>query len=188
MQDQISAAFGGFNHITFSPHGAFQVNPMVLPTERLEALQSHLILVFTGVSRIANDIAQTQIDNFKNRRGELQALHEMVDEAVEILASPTADLAEFGRLLHRAWMLKRTLSTRVSNPRVDDLYDSALRAGAVGGKLLGAGGGGFMLLFVRPEDRARLVAAIPQHITVSIRFELAGSQIVLYQPNGFVSA
>ena len=188
VQDQISTAFGGFNHIAFGRDGSYHVNPMVLPAERLEALQSHLMLVFTGVSRIANDIAQTQIDNFKQRQEELHTMRQMVDEAVAILTSPTTDLVEFGRLLHRAWMIKRTLSNRVSSTFVDNLYETALRAGAVGGKLLGAGGGGFMLLFVKPEDRAKVIAAIPQHITVPIRFESGGSRIVLYQPNGFVSA
>ena len=188
VQDQISTAFGGFNHITFGADGTFQVHPMVLPHNRVQELQDHLMLVFTGVSRIAADIAQAQIDNVKHRRTELQAVQEMVQQAITILTSPTTDLVEFGRLLHQAWMIKRTLSARVSNPVVDDLYDAAVRAGAVGGKLLGAGGGGFMLLFVRPEDRARVVAAVPNHIVVPVRFESSGSRIVLYQPNGFVSA
>jgi D-glycero-alpha-D-manno-heptose-7-phosphate kinase len=186
VQDQISTAFGGFNHIVLHADGSFEVHPMVLPRSRLEALQDHLMLVFTGVSRFASDVAQTQLDNFKQRQAELRAVRQMVDEAIAILTSPTADLIEFGRLLHQAWMIKRTLSSRVSNPSVDALYDAAIKAGAIGGKLLGAGGGGFMLLFVRPEDRARVVAALPDHISVPIRFESSGSRIVLYQPNGFM--
>ena len=187
VQDQISTAFGGFNHITMRSDGTFQVNPVILPPERLGALQDHLMLVFTGVSRIAADVAKAQLDNLKHRQKELRMVQEMVDEAIAILTSPATDLVEFGHLLHRVWMIKRTLSSQVSNSKVDALYDAALRAGAVGGKLLGAGGGGFMLLFVRPEDRARVVAALPDHITVPIRFESAGSRIVLYQPNGFVN-
>ena len=188
VQDQISTAFGGFNHITFGSDGTYHVNPLVLPQDRLEALQKHLMLVFTGVSRIAADVAQAQLDNLRQRQEELRTIRQMVEEAVAILASPSTDLGEFGRLLHEAWMIKRTLSARVSNPFLDSLYETALRAGAVGGKLLGAGGGGFMLLFVRPENRARVIAALPHHITVPIRFESSGSRIVLYQPNGFVSA
>lgn len=188
VQDQISTAFGGFNHITLGADGTYHVHPMVLPPDRLQALQNHLILVYTGVSRIAADIAQAQINNLKNRHAELNAVRDMVDQAIAILTSPTTDLVEFGRLLHAAWMIKRTLSAQVTSPFVDTLYETALRAGAVGGKLLGAGGGGFMLLFVRPEDRARVVAALPHHITVPFRFESSGSRIVLYQPNGFVSA
>src|SRR6185503_5607669 len=153
VQDQISTAFGGFNHITVGPDGAYRMDPMVLPADRLEELQSHLILVFTGVSRIAAEIAQAQLDNLRHREAELRTVHQMVDEAISILASPARDIAEFGRLLHEGWQIKRTLSDRVSTPLVDEIYEAARAAGAVGGKLLGAGGGGFMLLFVRPADR-----------------------------------
>lgn len=184
VQDQISTAFGGFNHITFGSDGTYQVSPMILPRQRLEALQDHLVLVFTGVSRIAAEVAQSQIDNLKHRQPELRAVHAMVDEAIAILTSPTADLVEFGRLLHESWSIKRRISSRVSSAVVDDLYDAARGAGAVGGKLLGAGGGGFMLLFVRPEERARVVEALGGRITVPVRFESSGSRIVLYQPDG----
>ena len=139
-QDQISAAFGGFNHITFRQDGAHHVSPMIMQRERLDALQGHLMLLFTGLSRTAAEIAKTQIENLKNRTSELRALTQMVDRAIEILAS-TSDLSEFGRLLDEGWTLKRRLSDRVSNPEIDALYDTALRAGAVGGKLLGALGG-----------------------------------------------
>ena len=184
VQDQISTAFGGFNHITLRPDGTYQVDPMVLSRERLQLLQDHLVLVFTGVSRIAADIAQAQLDNLKHRQAELQAVRQMVDEAIAVLSSPTTDLVEFGRLLHQAWMIKRTLSARVSSPVVDEVYETARRGGAVGGKLLGAGGGGFMLLFVRPEDKPRLAAALPSHIMVPVKFESSGTRIVLYQPDG----
>src|SRR5215203_1658939 len=145
LQDQISAAFGGFNHIHFRPDGTYDVEPMILPRERLAALEDHLLLVFTGISRLAPAVAQTVIDNLKNRTGELKAMQEMVDRAIELLASP-ADIVEFGRLLDESWRLKRRLSDRVSNSEVDALYETATRAGAIGGKLLGAGGGGFVLL------------------------------------------
>jgi D-glycero-alpha-D-manno-heptose-7-phosphate kinase len=184
VQDQITTAFGGFNHITFRSDGSFHINPMVLPAERLQTLQDHLMLVFTGMSRIAGDVAQAQLDDLKHHQSDLRAVHEMVAEAIAILASPARDLTEFGRLLHQAWTIKRTLSARVSNPVVDALYEAARRAGAIGGKLLGAGGGGFMLLFVRPEERARVTAALGERIVVPVKFESAGSKIVLYQPNG----
>ena len=184
VQDQISTAFGGFNQITLRQDDTFQVNPMILPRERLDALQDHLMLVFTGVSRIAANVAQSQLENLKHRQTEMRAMQEMVDQAVSILTSPTTDLVEFGQLLHQAWMIKRTLSPRVSPPVADDLYDAAVRAGAIGGKLLGAGGGGFMLLFVRPQDRPRVVAALRDRTSVPVRFEASGSRIVLYQPDG----
>ncbi|MDA1184658.1 MAG: kinase [Acidobacteria bacterium] len=184
VQDQISTAFGGFNHITLRADDSFQVNPMILPNERLKALQDHLVLAYTGVSRIAADVAQSQLDNLKHRETELRAVRDTVDQAIAILTSSSTDLVEFGKLLHEAWRIKRTLSTRVSTPLVDDLYDTAIRAGAVGGKLLGAGGGGFMLLFVRPDDRSRVVAALRNHIVVPVKFESSGSRIVVYQPDG----
>jgi D-glycero-alpha-D-manno-heptose-7-phosphate kinase len=107
-----------------------------------------------------------------------------VDRAIEILASPTTSLVEFGKMLDEAWVLKRRLSDQVSNSTVDSLYETAVRAGAIGGKLLGAGGGGFMLLFVRPEDRARVRTALASLIAVPFRFESSGCRIVLYQPDG----
>ena len=184
LQDQISAAYGGFNHIRFRPDGTYDVEPMILPRERLAALQEHLLLVFTGISRLAPVVAQTVIDNLKNRTGELRAMQQMVDRAIALLASPSADIVEFGRLLDESWRLKRRLSDRVSNSDVDSLYETATRAGAVGGKLLGAGGGGFVLLFVRPEERARVVEAVRNLITVPFKFDTTGCRIALYQPDG----
>ena len=184
LQDQISAAFGGFNHILFRPNGAYEVEPMIMPRDRQAALQDHLMLVFTGISRLAPVVAQTVIDNLKQRTAELKAIQEMVGQAIELLASPTADILEFGRLLNESWMLKRRLSDRVSNSEVDALYETATRAGAVGGKLLGAGGGGFVLLFVRPEDRARVAKALHKLITVPFKFDMSGCRIALYQPDG----
>jgi D-glycero-alpha-D-manno-heptose-7-phosphate kinase len=183
-QDQISAAFGGFNHITFRQDGTYQVAPLIMRPERLEALQGHLMLLFTGLSRTAAEIAKTQIENLSRRASELRALTEIVDRAIETLRSQ-CDLAEFGRLLDEGWSLKRRLSDRVSTPDIDALYDTAIRAGAIGGKLLGAGGGGFLLLFVRPEHRAKIRAALPKLIDVPFRFDTSGSRIVLYQPDGW---
>lgn len=183
-QDQISAAVGGFNHIVFGRDGAHRVHPMIIPRERVTALEDHLLLLFTGISRTAADLAAAVIDNLSRRTRELHAMQAMVAPAIEILASPTADLADFGRLLHEAWQIKKTLADRVSNQTVDDLYDAAREAGAIGGKLLGAGGGGFLLLFVRPEDRARVRERLRALIDVPFRFESSGSQIVLYQPDG----
>jgi D-glycero-alpha-D-manno-heptose-7-phosphate kinase len=184
LQDQISAAFGGFNHIAFHHDGTYDVEPVIVPRERVAALQDHLMLVFTGLSRLAPAIAQTVIDNLKRRTAELQAMQEMVPRAIELLASPSADIVEFGRLLNESWMLKRRLSDRVSNPEIDALYETATRAGAVGGKLLGAGGGGFVLLFVRPEDRDKVCSAVRNLITVPFKFDMSGCRIALYQPDG----
>lgn len=183
-QDQISAAFGGFNHITFRQDGVHHVAPMIVPRDRLEALQGRLMLLFTGLSRTAAEIAKTQIENLRHHAADLRALTQMVDHAIAILTSQS-DLTEFGRLLDQAWTVKRRLSERVSNPEIDALYETAIRAGAVGGKLLGAGGGGFLLLYVQPEDRAKIRAALPTLIDVPFRFDTSGSRIVLYQPDGW---
>jgi D-glycero-alpha-D-manno-heptose-7-phosphate kinase len=184
LQDQISAAFGGFNHITIAQNGVYNVSPMVLPRERFSALQDHLLLVFTGISRTAADVAQTVVHNMKHKTSDMRLMQEMVNQAITILSSPATELIEFGRLLKQAWELKRSLSDRVTNSTVDGLLDTAMRAGAVGGKLLGAGGGGFMLLFVKPEDQTRVRDALRKLITVPFRFETSGGRIVLYQPAG----
>ena len=184
LQDQVSAAFGGFNHITIARNGTYNVTPIVLPPERLHALQDHLMLVFTGISRTANDVAETVVSNMKNKSADMRTLQQMVDHAMEIVLSIKTDVAEFGKLLKEAWQLKRSLSDRVTNSTVDHLLDTAMRAGAVGGKLLGAGGGGFMLLFVRPADHEKVRTALGNLITVPFKFEMSGGRIVLYQPNG----
>lgn len=184
LQDQISASYGGFNHITFRPDGTHDVMPMILPSERLEALQDHLLLVFTGISRTSAAVAETVVANLTARSSEMLALQQMVDRAIEILSSSSTDLIEFGRLLDEAWTLKASLSSQVTNPVIDSLYRAARDAGAVGGKLLGAGGGGFMLLFVRPDHRAGVREALKNRIAVPFRFEMSGCRIVLYQPDG----
>jgi D-glycero-alpha-D-manno-heptose-7-phosphate kinase len=183
-QDQISAAFGGFNRIEFLSNGTFDLQPIILPADRQALLQDHLMLFFSGVSRYSADVAQTKIENIGNRTAELSTMRQMVDHALEILRSPSCNVEEFGRLLHEAWMLKRRLSDRVSTPQLDAIYEAARSAGAIGGKVLGAGGGGFLAFFVPPEKHDCVKAALSQLIHVPFKFETAGSRIVLYQPNG----
>jgi D-glycero-alpha-D-manno-heptose-7-phosphate kinase len=134
---------------------------------------------------VSAEIAEVMINNLAVRTKELRAMQQMVDIAVDVLGSAHGWLEDFGRLLHETWMLKRKLAPCVSNPTVDELYETARRAGAMGGKLLGAGGGGFLLLFVRPEDRARVREALSSFVNVPFRFETSGSRIVLYQPDGW---
>lgn len=184
-QDQVSAAFGGLNRIEFRQDGGFDVAPIVLPKERLAVLQSHLMLCFTGVSRISSEVAKSTIENLDKREKELRTMRELVDRAVEVLQSQTDPIEEFGKLLHESWMQKRQLSDRVSTTEIDELYETARKMGAIGGKLLGAGGGGFFLLFVRPEHQKELREKFSRLVHVPFRFETAGSRVVLYQPNGF---
>lgn len=183
-QDQISAAFGGFNRIEFKRDGSFHVSPIILVRERLHELQSHLMLCFTGFSRIASDIAKSKIDNFKNREAVLGQMKDLVDEAIQLLQNTSVPIEEFGKLLHQTWLYKRSLSSKVSTSEIDLLYEKAIAAGATGGKLLGAGGGGFLLLFVKPEKQSQVREQLKNLVHVPFEFEVSGSRVVLYQPNG----
>ena len=183
-QDQISAAFGGFNHIEFRKDDTFHVSPVILPKERRRELQSHLMLCFTGFTRIASDVAKSKIENFKNRNTELKRMEAMVNEAIQILQNEKTPIEELGKLLHESWLYKRNLSSMVSTPAIDAMYEQAISAGATGGKILGAGGGGFLLLFVKPELQSKVRERLNGLIHVPFEFEDSGSRIVLYQPNG----
>ncbi len=180
-QDQVAAAYGGFNVIHFQPDGTVRVDPLVLPASRKEELNDHLMLFFTGFSRISSEVAKAQVANLDKKTAELHRMREMVDEGVGLLCSD-GDIRQFGELLHAGWMYKRSMSDQVSNASIDALYDTARNAGAIGGKILGAGGGGFMLLFVAPERQAAVRAALPNLIHVPIKFETSGSQLIYYQP------
>jgi D-glycero-alpha-D-manno-heptose-7-phosphate kinase len=182
-QDQISAAHGGFNRIEFLRDGSFQVDPVILRQERLEEFQSHLMLFFTGFSRFASDIAKSKIENLKNRTTELYRMTESVHEAIRILQSD-APIEEIGRLLDQNWKYKRSLSDKVSSLEIDQIYEAAMKAGAIGGKLLGAGGGGFMVFLVKPALQKKVREALSHLIHVPFRFENNGSRVVLYQPQG----
>jgi D-glycero-alpha-D-manno-heptose-7-phosphate kinase len=182
-QDQISAAHGGFNRIDFRRDGGIEVQPIILPRERLAAFKGHLMLVFTGFARLASEVAKTKIDNLEKRAEEIRRMARMVDDGVEILTSERP-LADFGLLLHEAWTHKRKLSEMVTTDAIDRIYAQAREAGAVGGKLLGAGGGGFMLLVVPPEKQDAVRQRLAKFVHVPFDFEMSGSRIVVYQPNG----
>lgn len=183
-QDQVCAACGGFNMIEFTHDDRFVVRPLIVPRARQDELNSHVMLFFTGLSRFASEIAKSQIDNFDKKKADLQRMHEMVKEACLILQNPETPIREFGKLLAEAWERKRSLSDKVSTPLVDELYALAIKNGAIGGKLLGAGGGGFMLVFAEPRVQPAIKQALHQFVHVPIRFESEGSKVVLYQPNG----
>ena len=182
-QDQITAAFGGFNRIEFRRDDSFDVSPVILPKARLDELESHLVLCFTGFSRYAPEIAKTQLENMKYRERELHRMKEMVDEAIDILQGKGRPVEEFGKLLHESWKYKRSLSDKVTTAEIDDLYEAAMVAGATGGKLLGAGGGGFLLLFVRPKLQARVKERLKHLVHVPFGFENSGSRVIVYQPD-----
>lgn len=180
-QDQVMAAHGGLRHVKFHPNGEIAIDPLVLPPARIRELKSHLMLFYTGIARTAADVAKSYVIDLEARRRQLRIMKELVDEAIDILASGV-DISAFGDLLHEAWQAKRSLSPQVSNSEVDGLYDRARGAGALGGKLTGAGGGGFLLLFVEPDRQPAVMQALDGLIHVPFEFETAGSQIVFYEP------
>lgn len=183
-QDQILAAYGGFNQIEFNRDDSFNVSPIILAGHRRQELESHLMLFFTGITRFASDIARNQVANFNNRQTELLRMKEMVDEAIDILMNPETPVREFGKLLHESWKCKRSLADNVSTPVIDAYYEKAMQIGATGGKILGAGGGGFLLFFVAPELQDKVKEGLSDLIHVPFKFENSGSRVVLYQPDG----
>lgn len=184
-QDQMAAAFGGLNKFTFTQNGELQVDPIILSPQRSKELQSHLMLVFTGMARTASEIAAEQIKTTHQKEKELRRMHELVNEAVALLKSEK-NIAEFGKLLHETWMLKRGLTNKITNSQIDSLYETARDKGALGGKLLGAGSGGFMLLFVPPEKQGAVGEALKDFIIVPFQFDTEGSKILYHQKNDIV--
>ncbi len=178
-QDQVSAAYGGFNHISFLPNGEVSVRPITIPSERVQELDSHLMLFYTGIKRTASNVADSYVTNINDRKRQLRIFKDMVEESVAIV-SGKQDIRAFGTLQHEAWQIKRSLSAKVSNSEVDQIYEQAISAGAIGGKLTGAGGGGFMLLFVPPARQDKVREALNKLIHVPFKFEFSGSQIIFY--------
>jgi D-glycero-alpha-D-manno-heptose-7-phosphate kinase len=181
-QDQTFAAFGGFNIIEFFKNGEINVNPVIISPGRLKQFESSLMLFFTGLSRIASRVAKEQVNNIKTNLDRLHKMKELVDTAVEILSSEHTPLRAFGELLNHTWRLKKTLSKNITTPQVEEIYERALKAGAIGGKLLGAGGGGFVLFYVEPEDQAKVRRELKDYLHIPFCFDYDGSKIVVYQP------
>lgn len=178
-QDQIAVAYGGCNKIFFHKDDEFVVEPITVGKDRLKVLEDHLMLIFTGLSRFASDIAHEQIKNTPQKKEELKTIHQMVDEAIDIL-NKGKDITKFGELLNKAWELKKNLSEKISSSGIDDIYNKAINAGAIGGKLLGAGGGGFMLLFAPPQRHQKIREALKGLLEVDFAFDYEGSRIIHY--------
>ena len=184
-QDQIAASFGGFNRIDFTPDG-YSVKPIIISNERKERLNDNLMMFFTGFTRTSADIqAQVNLAGTDRTAGLLEML-KLVDTAEEILLDKTTSLDEFGRLLDYTWELKRGLSPIVSTNSIDDLYRKGKEAGALGGKLLGAGGGGFLVFYVNQEHRAAVKEAMSDLLYVPFRFETGGTRVVHYTPENYI--
>jgi D-glycero-alpha-D-manno-heptose-7-phosphate kinase len=180
-QDQVAVAHGGFNLITFGGPEHYNVQAVPLDKKRLREMQSHLLLFYSGISRFASEVEGEKIRNLSRNKRQLMQMTEMVVEATDILLSKS-NILEFGKLLHESWMLKRSLSASVSNDRLDGIYEAAIRAGAVGGKLLGAGGGGFFLIFAPPRTHASIIKALDRYLLVPFSFERSGTQMIFYSP------
>lgn len=178
-QDQVSAAYGGLNQIHFLPGGGIDVRPMILPPDRVRELNAHLALFYTGIKRTASGIAESYVNGIDARSAMLHRMQDLVQQSCEVLAGAT-DLTAFGQMLHDMWLAKRSLSNQVSNAQIDGLYERARAAGALGGKLLGAGGGGFLLVFAPPERHAAIRQALGHLIHVPFAFERSGSQIIFF--------
>lgn len=177
-QDQVTAAIGGINRLDFLPDGRITATALKLPSDRLSAFEKHLMLYFTGFSRFASEVVVEQLTNMPRKEKELHTLRAMVDEAIAILCDQACSLKKFGELLHEGWQLKRSLSSRISNDTIDSIYQTARQAGALGGKICGAGGGGFMLLFAEPEKQPAVETALRNYLRVPFAVDFKGTQII----------
>jgi D-glycero-alpha-D-manno-heptose-7-phosphate kinase len=176
-QDQTAAAYGGFNLIEFVANLEPKVTPIAVDQKWLKLLNDHLLLIFTGFSRSASEVAKSQILNLKKKADELNKMQDMVETAITLI-NEKGDVSLFGELLKETWNYKKSLSHNVSNEQIDNIYERALLNGATGGKLLGAGNGGFMLLFVEPSMKKNLQKHLFEYIQVPFCFDRTGSQII----------
>lgn len=184
-QDQTLAAFGGLNRIDFGGPFEIEVKPLILPPERMKHIESGVALFFTGLARTASEVAGEQIRRIPEKAAALRRMIEIVDEAQGALLKGKQPLAELGRLLREQWSLKREMSPLVTTGDIDHIYSAGIKAGAHGGKLLGAGGGGFMMFLVEPDAKARLVESLSKLLHVPVRFDHLGSQIVYHSKDDY---
>lgn len=181
-QDQVAAAFGGLNKIVFHPEGDIEVQDIIISKARRDELCSHIMLFYTGIKRTASEVADSYVGSLLEQERIMRQKQELVDEGTSFLSSSN-DICGFGRLLHREWELKRGLGDQVSNGTIDGLYERARKRGALGGKITGAGGGGFMLLFVPPDAQEAVRNELREFLHVPFQFESEGSRIIFYDPN-----
>ena len=177
-QDQTAAAFGGFNRINFGGQREVEVSPLSLNKNKIDSLQDHLLLFFTGFSRTASEVASEQIATLSSKQLELHKMMDICDEAENLIVSEENNIKEIGFLLNEQWMIKRDLTKKISNPEIDAIYSRMMKAGAIGGKLLGAGGGGFMLCYADPEKHTAIKESLKDLLHVPFRFDFSGSQII----------
>lgn len=182
-QDQIAASFGGFNRIDFYADG-YQVSPIIISNKRKQKLNENIMMFFTGFSRLSSEIQKKNALGNKEKRTQLKEMHELVDEAEKVLVDERQSLDEFGRLLHHTWQLKRKIGAAVSTEGIDLLYEKGIKAGAIGGKLLGAGGGGFLIFYVPQDCQQNMKREMSELLYVPIKFENSGTRVLYYSPEG----
>lgn len=184
IQDQIAAAFGGLNLISFGADG-YEVRPVDISKDRKDELNDRLMLFFTGFSRFSSDIQQGTVKALKDKYAELKEMTELTFEAERLLRDEDAKLNEFGRMLDHTWKLKRGISNGISTGSIDDMYAAGIKAGALGGKLLGAGGGGFLLFYAEPDRQEAVREAMKELLYIPFRFEQEGTAIVHDEQESF---
>ena len=183
-QDQIAAAYGGLNRIDFND-GEFTVSPIIISSERKRELDQNLMLFYTGIQRFSSEIQADTFAKPVDKTRQLLDMLQLVDEAEQILCDKNTSLNEFGKLLDTTWKLKRGTGAKVSNGSIDELYDMAIKAGAIGGKLLGAGGGGFLLFYCEKEKQPLLTKALEKLMVVPFNFETGGARVLYYAPQEY---
>ena len=184
-QDQIAASFGGFNRIEFNADG-YEVRPIIINPERKKQLNDNLMMFFTGFTRFSSELQKANnVSGTEDKRKKLKQMYELVNEAEQVLVNKDRDLDDFGRLLDTTWKLKKGTGSSISTGSIDELYDKGMKAGALGGKLLGAGGGGFLLFYVQPENQKLVKEAMSDLMYIPFRFEDAGTQVIHYTPEPY---
>ena len=180
-QDQIAASYGGFNRINFNSDG-YEVLPLIINPERKRQLNNNLMMFFTGFTRFSSDVQKANASNKADKVNQLKEMLALVDEAEKVLVDKQSDLDEFGRLLDHTWRIKRKTGNTVSTNSIDELYDKGLKAGALGGKLLGAGGGGFLVFYVEPDKQEKVKKAMEDLLYIPFEFEDGGTRVIHYSP------
>lgn len=183
-QDQIAASFGGFNRINFSDEG-YEVLPVIISPERKRKLNQNLMMFFTGFTRFSSDVQKANTIGKGDKTKQLKEMLLLVDEAEKVLTDRQTDLNEFGRMLDHTWKLKRQTGNAVSTSDIDLLYEKIMKAGALGGKLLGAGGGGFLVFYVEPDKQDNVKNAMDNLLHIPFQFEDGGTQVIHYTPESY---
>ena len=185
-QDQIAASFGGMNRIDFKKDGTYDVKPIIIHPERKNRLNDNLLMFFTGFTRFSSEVQKINQIDYVEKIKMLQKIYDLVDDAENVLEDGHRDLDDFGRLLDITWRLKRQTGNAITSNTIDALYDKGINAGALGGKLLGAGGGGFILFYVQPQKRKSVMDAMEDLLYVPFRFEEGGTQVIHYTPENYI--